>query len=99
MIGSSPGKLENKRKGIVRNTWSLFPVLVISSFVCETDKIDICTFPYYKYSSAFAQLKNMVPLRNRLLIILCSKTINVKIAIALVNSISPENVSRTIDTF
>ena len=96
MIGSSPGKLENKRKGVVRNTWSL---LVISSFVCETDKIDICTFPYYKYSSAFAQLKNMVPLQNRLLIILCSKTINVKIAIALVNSISPENVSRTIDTF
>ena len=34
-------------------------VLVINSSACETDEIDICAFPYYKYSSAFAQLENM----------------------------------------
>ena len=42
-----------------RYAWSLFPVLVINSFTCETDEIDICAFPYYKYSSAFARLENM----------------------------------------
>ena len=53
------GKLENKRKGVARNVWSLFPMLVINSFACETDEIDICAFPYYKYSSAFARFENM----------------------------------------
>ena len=42
-----------------RYAWSLFPVLVINSFTCETDEIDICAFPYYKYSSAFARFENM----------------------------------------
>ena len=59
MIGSGPSQLENKHRGVARNTWSLFPVPVIDSFVCETNKIDICAFPYYKYSSAFARFESM----------------------------------------
>ena len=47
VIGSGLGKFENKPK----TTWSRFPVSVINFFVYKTDKIDICTFPYYKYSS------------------------------------------------
>ena len=47
VIGSGLGKFENKPK----TTWSRFPVSVINFFVYKTDKIDICTFPYCKYSS------------------------------------------------
>ena len=54
MIGSGPGKLESKPKGVARNTWSRFPVSVINSSVCETDEIDICAFPFCKYSSVLS---------------------------------------------
>ena len=58
VIGSGPGKLENKRTGVARNSWSLFPVWVINSFVCEKDEIDICAFPFCKYSSVFGRFEN-----------------------------------------
>ena len=51
-------KLENKPRVVVRNTELPFPVSVINSFVCKTDEIDICPFPFYKYSSVFGQFKN-----------------------------------------
>ena len=59
MIGSGPGKLENKPKGVARNTWSRFPVSVINSFVCETDEIDICTVLFYEYSGVFGRFENI----------------------------------------
>ena len=59
VIGSGAGKLENKPRGVARNTWSGFPVSVINSFVCETDEIDICAFPFSKYSSVFGRFGNM----------------------------------------
>ena len=59
MIGSGPGKLENKPREVARNTSRGFSVPVINSFVCEPDKIDICAFPYCKYSSVFVRFKNM----------------------------------------
>ena len=62
-------------------------VLVINSSACETDEIDICAFPYYKYSSALHNSRIWIPLRNRLPIISYNKSINVEIAKTLVNSI------------
>ena len=59
VIGSGQGKLENKPRGDANNTLSRFPVPVINSFVCETDKIEICAFSYCKYSSVFARFENM----------------------------------------
>ena len=59
MIGSGPGKLENKPRGVARNTWSRFPVSVINSYVCEADEIDIRGVPFYKYSSVFGRFENM----------------------------------------
>ena len=59
MIGNGPGKLENKPREVARNTWSRFLLSVINAFVCKTDRIDICAFPYCKYSSVFARFENM----------------------------------------
>ena len=81
------GKLENKRKGVARNVWSLFPMLVINSFACETDEIDICAFPFTSTAVLLLDSRIWIPLRNRLLIISYNKSINVEIAKALVNSI------------
>ena len=73
--------------GVASNTWSRFPVPVINSFVCETDEIDICAFPFCKYSSVFGRFENTDSSSKCPLMILYSKGINLKIAIALVNSI------------
>ena len=58
LIDSGLSKLENKPRGVARNAWSRFPVSVINSFVCETDEIDICAFPFCKYSSVFGRFEN-----------------------------------------
>ena len=59
VIGSGPGKLENKPKGVARNTWSRFPVSVINSFVCETYVIDICAFyTFFPFCSVFGRFEN-----------------------------------------
>ena len=59
LIDSGLGKLENKPRGVARNTWSWFPVSVINSFACETDEIDICAFPFWEDSSAFGRFENI----------------------------------------
>ena len=38
VIGSDAGKLQNKSRGVTRNTWSPFPVLVNNSFACKIFK-------------------------------------------------------------
>ena len=82
MIGSGEDKLENKPRRVARNTWSRFPVSVINSFVCETDEIDICAFPFQVTSTAVFLVDSgtWIPLRDRSLMILYNKGINFEIA-------------------
>ena len=58
---------------------------MINSFVCKIDEIDICTFPFCKYSSVFGRFENKDSSSKSFADDLYSKGINFKIAIALVN--------------
>ena len=60
VIGSSPGKLENKPRGVARNTWSRFPVSGLTPlFVKQIKSIFAGAFPYCMYSSVFARFEDM----------------------------------------
>ena len=83
MIGSTPGKLENKPRKVARNTCSRFSVSVITSPVCETDKIDIALSHIASTAVFLLDSRIWIPLRNRSLRFLYRKGINVKIAIVL----------------
>ena len=84
MIGCGAGKLENKPKGVA---WSRFPVSVINSLIAKQMK-SIFALSHFASTAVFlVDSRTRIPLRNRSLMILYSKGINLKIAIVLVNAI------------